>query len=45
MFEFDLGLRYILRLIIGQSLLAYRWWMKHIRRQQIDADATDPVTL
>ncbi|CAF0883031.1 unnamed protein product [Adineta ricciae] len=39
------GLRYILRLIIGQSLLAYRWWMKHIRRQQIDVVASNAVTL
>ncbi|CAF4382743.1 unnamed protein product [Rotaria sp. Silwood2] len=27
------GLTYSLRLIIGESLLAYRWWTKHIRKK------------
>ncbi|CAF1389534.1 unnamed protein product [Adineta steineri] len=40
------GLRYALHLIIGQILLGYRWWTKHIRRrQQMEITGTEPMTL
>ncbi|UJR20134.1 hypothetical protein I4U23_023266 [Adineta vaga] len=39
------GLRYILRLIIGQSLLAYRWWIRNIRRYQMNETTTEQVVL
>ena len=38
-----LGLTYVLRLIIGQSLLAYRWWTNNRRQHQIQITPAESV--
>ena len=43
--EFDIGLTFVLRFIVEEALLGYRWWMKNIRQQQIQTSSIESATL